>query len=107
MKYFIDNVEVDESKFERELTEAVYEGTDYDEVLDEIEGDVVVAGLTFSASQIIYELDETAYRTMKNDYVDGVVRDLMYDLDDDTELEYKGKTFTTKSDDEDEEEDDE
>lgn len=43
----------------------------YEEMLNE-EGPVKVAGLTFEASQIIKELDPTAYRCGLNDFVDSL-----------------------------------
>lgn len=49
---------------EREV-EAITE-EQYDEMLDE-EGDIKVAGCTFSPSQILKELDPTAYRCGLND----------------------------------------
>ena len=52
------------------------ENTDeYDEVLD-CEGDVQVAGLTFSPSQIVKEMDPTAYRCGMNDYNDSAITEI-------------------------------
>lgn len=42
----------------------------FDEALDS-EGDIQVAGLTFSPSDILKNCDETAYRCGVNDYADG------------------------------------
>lgn len=57
----IDNFEIDVDDFENEYCEAL-----------DCDGPVKVAGLTFEASQIIRELDPTAYRCGLNDYVDGI-----------------------------------
>lgn len=44
----------------------------YDELLDEIYGEVKLGNLTFSPSRIIRELDPIAYRTGLNDYEDSL-----------------------------------
>lgn len=44
----------------------------YDELLDEIYGEVKLGNLTFSPSRIIRELDPIAYRTGLNDYYDSL-----------------------------------
>ncbi len=47
-----------------------YSATDeeYDDFLDEIDGEIKVGGLTFMASDIIKNCDPTAYRVGKSDY---------------------------------------
>lgn len=47
-----------------------YSATDseYDDFLDEIDGEIEVGGLTFMASDIIKNCDPTAYRVGKSDY---------------------------------------
>ena len=57
----VDNFEIDPDDYAEE----------YDDILNE-EGDVKVAGLTFSPAQIVKELDSTAYRCGLNDYVDSI-----------------------------------
>jgi len=58
----IDNFELDPYDFE----------DSYREFLDEMEGDIKVAGITFQASRIIEELDPTAFRCGLLDYIDGI-----------------------------------
>ena len=48
---------------------------EYDEMLDEIYGDVEICGASYSSSQALKELDPVAYRCAKNDYESD------YDLD--------------------------
>lgn len=45
----------------------------YRDMLDECEPEVKVAGLSFSASRIIEELDPTAFRCGVNDYADSLI----------------------------------
>lgn len=52
----------------------------YRECIDE-QGPVVVAGMSFTASRILEELDPTAYRCGLADYVDSL------DIDDDEEYQ--------------------
>tara|TARA_B100001939_G_scaffold263695_1_gene230887 strand:- start:279 stop:485 length:207 start_codon:yes stop_codon:yes gene_type:complete len=44
----------------------------YDEMLDEIYGEVKLGNLTFSPSRIIRELDPIAYRTGLGEYEDSL-----------------------------------
>jgi predicted nucleic acid-binding Zn-ribbon protein len=60
----IENFELDPDDYEES----------YKDALDS-EGPVNVAGMQFDASQIIEELDPTAYRCGLNDYVDGLDKD--------------------------------
>lgn len=43
----------------------------YQEMLDDCYSPVEVAGMAFSASRILQELDPTAYRCGYNDYIDA------------------------------------
>lgn len=51
-----------------------------DEMLD-MEGDVVIGGLSFSRSRIVKQLDPIAYRIMVKEYADSRILDLEYDID--------------------------
>jgi len=51
-----------------------------DELLD-MEGDVVIGGVTFSRSYILKELDPIAYRQVALDVIDTHLEDLRYDLE--------------------------
>ena len=51
-----------------------------DELLDS-EGDVVIAGITFSRSQILKELDPIAYREIMLEMADSHIEDLKSDLE--------------------------
>lgn len=43
----------------------------YRDMLDEVYGDVKIAGMRYSTSRALALLDETAYRTGFNDWLDG------------------------------------
>ena len=47
----------------------------YDEMLDDCEGPVTLCGMTYSASQVLREVDPVAYRCGFNDYVDSLTHD--------------------------------
>lgn len=51
-----------------------------DEILDS-EGDVVIAGVTFSRSAILKEMDPTAYREVCLNIINTRLEDLQYDLE--------------------------
>lgn len=56
-------------------------GEQYDDILDE-DGRVSVAGLSYYPSQILKEIDPTAYRTGYNDYIDGELSEKENELSD-------------------------
>ena len=64
----------DVNNFEYKITDE-----EYCELLDEIYGNVDVAGYTYSTSSILRDIDETAFRVGKIDYEAG------YDLDESEE----------------------
>lgn len=51
----------------------------YDDMLDEVYGEVKLGNLTFSPSRIIRELDETAYRIGLYEYEDSLLEDEDYE----------------------------
>ena len=51
----------------------------YEEMLDEIYGEVKLGNLTFSPSRIIRVLDETAYRIGLSEYEDSLLEDEDYE----------------------------
>ena len=51
-----------------------------DDLLD-MDGDVKIAGLTFSRSQILRELDPVAYSMMCSEYADSQIEDLQYEME--------------------------
>jgi len=46
----------------------------YDEMLDDIYGEIEICGITYSASVALYRVDEIAYRVGMNDY-ESVLRE--------------------------------
>jgi len=47
----------------------------YEEMLDDCEGLVELCGMTYSASNVLREIDPVAYRCGFNDYVDSLTDD--------------------------------
>ena len=71
----IEEIEAEKARLENN------ENTDeYDEMLDS-EGDVTVAGLTFSPSAIVKEMDPTAYSCGMNDYNDSRLTEIEDELE--------------------------
>lgn len=61
-----DYIDTDGDEYTREELEAVF-----DEYLDEVYPEVEIAGVTFSPSQIMAEVDPIAYRCGFNDWMDA------------------------------------
>lgn len=55
---------------ETELTDREFEN-----VLNEMYGDVTICGMTFSSGRALRELDEVAFDQARNDYTDSLDRD--------------------------------
>ena len=47
----------------------------FDEMLDDCEGPVELCGMTYSASEVLREVDPVAYRCGFNDYVDSLTEE--------------------------------
>ena len=47
----------------------------YDELLDDVYGDVSIAGYSYNTSRTLYEIDPTAYRTGFLDWLDSEIQD--------------------------------
>ena len=47
----------------------------YENMIDEISGDVRIGSLTYMASEVLREIDPTAYRCGFNDYLDSLLED--------------------------------
>lgn len=47
----------------------------YDEMLDDVYGDVEVAGMSYATSRVLKEIDDVAYRTGFNDWLDSEASD--------------------------------
>lgn len=44
----------------------------FNDYLDEINEPVVIFGMTYNASKVLYETDPIAYRVMFSDYMDSI-----------------------------------
>lgn len=50
--------------------------SDFEDILNELYGDVDVCGLSFGSGSILVDADPTAFRCMKGDYEDGIQTEL-------------------------------
>jgi hypothetical protein len=55
-----------------EYREKIISEEEFDEFLDDLYGDVSVAGILYPTSQVLKEVDPTAYRCEKADYEDSL-----------------------------------
>lgn len=81
----------------------------WDDLLDEMYGEVEICGHEYCASRALYLVDEVGYRCGKNDWLDGEYHDIVYSLErmmDGDEDEYFGITVCYEEVSYDEEEED-
>ena len=83
MNYYINGQEVNEKKFFGRLEFEVIEQSEYefDVYLDEIYGEVKIGGFVFDSSRVLFTLDEIAYNSMYQEFVDYFLEERKYDLD--------------------------
>lgn len=64
--------ELESKQKEAENWEVEISDEQYDEMLDDIYGEVQIAGMSYSTSYALKELDPTAYRCGKSDFESGM-----------------------------------
>ncbi len=77
-------LELKDDELDYELHCAVEDGIDensYDEMLDDCYDVIKIGDLTFTASQVLYNCDKTAYDIGYDEYIDSIVEDYKYELD--------------------------
>ena len=55
----------------------------YDEMLDDVYGDIEICGYHYPASKALFDVDPTAYRCGFNDWLDSMIQDEILFQDDD------------------------
>lgn len=65
-------LEIKEKQAEIDSFEIEVSDSDYDDYLDEVNGEVEVCGMSYSASSVLKNVDPIAYRCGKNDYIDSL-----------------------------------
>lgn len=73
--------EIKAKQAEMDSFEIEVSDSDYDDYLDEVNGEVEVCGMSYSASNVLKNVDPIAYRCGKSDYADS--------LDKEDQEEYK------------------
>lgn len=65
------------------------------DLLDDIYGPVRIGSLTYSAGNIIYKMDRLTFNKSKDEYVNGLLLDMKYDIEEQGEEEvyYLGYTI--------------
>lgn len=111
--YIIDGNENEKFYDADKVAYAIAERMDdsaYVDMLDEVYGEVEIAGISYSTSMALKDLDPTAFRCGRNDYYDDLARDMAYDIEhdlvfDEDEEDFYGFTVTYREieDEEDEE----
>lgn len=73
--------------FDAHTHEEIDTETRYDEMLDEVHEDVVIAGITFTASDILKSCDPVAYRCYLSDWESAEIAEgnILEDLPEDDE----------------------
>lgn len=100
-KFIINDVEVEEAEFNSRLEEAIESSVTagYDDLLDGSYPDYEIAGMTYSASQVLRQCDPVAYRCGIADEVSYVLEDSQTDLDRGREVSFDGSTFEIRDED--------
>lgn len=81
MKYIADNVELETIE---EVVEKILDDMNdgyFDDYLDEVYGEIEICGVSYYASNVLKEVDETAYNVYKNDYKDSLYSDVYAEVE--------------------------
>ena len=54
----------------------------YSDWIDEIEGEIIICGMSYSASNILREVDPISYRCIFSDYCDGLEKEDFQEYED-------------------------
>ena len=103
MKYLINDEVVERDEFFRQLQDDMFDELydDFDDYLDGTFDEVSIGALTFSASQVLKNVDKVAYRCEYNDYLDMRLEDLEYEFDNnETDYNFNNNTYETKEEEE-------
>lgn len=105
-KYFINDEEVEEEKFNSELEDAVSDHVvdKYDDILDECCPVITISGITFTASEILKNRDSLAYRCGIADEISAILEEAHSALDRDESVFYDSRKFEIEEIEDDDEE---
>lgn len=99
VKYLVANEEVLEKDFYSKLEDAVrnYCEENYDEWLDEIDGEVHIGSLTFWPSEILKKCAPIAYRVGLDEYVSYQYEEAEYELESNDFITVDGIDFAIET----------
>ncbi len=81
MKWIIDENEFDDARKAADYIMENCDGDAYDEMLDEIYGDIEICGYSYCASIALYRVDPVAYRVGRSDWEDYEAGEIEYQLE--------------------------
>jgi hypothetical protein len=101
-KYFIDNEEVEQEDFERQLEDEVtnYVENNYDDILDDVYPSYKFGSFEIYASEILSKCDPIAYRCGVSDEISYRLEDFKYELESYDECSVNGVEFKIEEDEE-------
>ena len=105
MKYLVDENVVSEQEFWSEFDNAIenYVDANLDDLIDQENDEVSIGSLTYSASDVLKNVDPIAYRCYSSDLVEYFYSDFKYELERYDEVDIDGTTFIIKDNDEEDE----
>lgn len=105
-KYFINDEEVEEEKFNSELEDAVSNHVvdNYDDILDECYPVMTISGITFTASEILKNCNSVTYRCGIADEISAILEEVHSALDCNESVFYDRRKFEIEEIEDDDEE---
>ena len=108
-KWIVDGTEYEDSNSAAYAVTELMDNDAYNDMLDEVYGEVYIAGYSHDTSDALYCIDPIAYRVGMSDYYNSLAGDIEYSLDrmsDGDEEDFYGVTVEyVDEEDEDEDED--
>lgn len=90
MKWIIDGRTFDDARDAAEYIVENCDGDAYDDMLDEVYGDIEICGYSYCASIALYRVDPIAYRVGRSDWENYEAGEIEYQLErmDDGDTDY-------------------
>lgn len=98
MNYYINNEQVNKFKLDMVLYDLIEElhSEDFDEMLDEVSGEISILGIKYNASFLLKQSDPIAYEIAQQEYIGTIFEEKMEEFQKYDTLTLKNYTFELK-----------
>lgn len=81
MVYFVESEKAGDAERAAQYIIDMMDESYYDDMLDEVYGDIEICGYTYAASTALFRIDRVAYDCGMSDYEDSIYGDIVAELE--------------------------